>query len=132
MSVRKQSFLYQPVHLSFSRVTHFQTMYVMTGPFTFILTLICVLCFRDTAVEFVCRTHVTVVDGVTSLNTDYVLIQMRRCATVLLLFAAFWSLVSTFVPTTAQPSSCTPFSWLTLKDVLDKIARLEHYGPPPT
>jgi inositol 1,4,5-triphosphate receptor-associated cGMP kinase len=88
--------------------------------------------FRDTAVEFVCRTHVTIVDSMTSLNTDYVLIQLRRCATVLLLFAAFWSLVSTFVPTTAQPRSCTPFSWLTLKDVLDKIAQLEHYGPPPT
>jgi len=93
---------------------------------------ICVLCFRDTAVEFVCRTHVTIVDSMTSLNTDYVLMQTRRCATLLLLFAAFWSLVSTFVPTSAQPRSCTPFSWLTLKDVLDKIARLEHYGSPPT
>jgi hypothetical protein len=40
--------------------------------------------------------------------------------------------VSTFVPTTAQPRSCIPFSWLTLKEILDKYIKLEHYGHPPT
>jgi hypothetical protein len=125
--------------------------YILTGLFTFTLTLIprccvvgtllwnscvidtntSVLCCRDTAVEFMCQTRMTVVNGMTSLNTEHMLIQTRRFATLLLLFAAFWSLVSTFVPTTAQPRHCIPFSWLTLKDILDKYIQLEHYGHPP-
>ncbi|KDR22682.1 Lymphoid-restricted membrane protein [Zootermopsis nevadensis] len=88
--------------------------------------------FRDCAREFICEMHTTIVECMVPMNVDYVLIQTRRCATLLLLFAALWSLVSTFVPTTAQSSNCVPFSWLTLKDILLPYTQLRHYGPPPT
>ncbi|PNF37684.1 hypothetical protein B7P43_G11995 [Cryptotermes secundus] len=88
--------------------------------------------FRDTAMEFTSQVHMTLVNCMMPLNMDYMLIQTRRCATLLLLFAAFWSLISTFVPTTAESRNSIPFSWLTLKDVLLPYMQLQHYGRPPT
>lgn len=88
--------------------------------------------FRDTAMEFVSQVHMTLVNCMMPLNMDYILIQTRRCATLLLLFAAFWSLISTFVPTTAESRNSVPFSWLTLKDILVPYMQLQHYGRPPT
>ncbi|PSN45942.1 hypothetical protein C0J52_16541 [Blattella germanica] len=66
---------------------------------------------EENATDLICRTHMAVLDSILPLNVDYVLRQTRRCATFLLLVAALWSLVSTFVPATAQTRDCYPFSW---------------------
>jgi hypothetical protein len=107
--------------------------YIVIGLFTFFHNINnIVLCCRDSTMEFICQMYMTLVDCMMPLNMDYIFIQMRRCATLLLLFAALWSLVFTFVPTTAQSWNSVPFSWLTLKDILIPYTELRHYGPPPT
>ncbi|XP_069675355.1 227 kDa spindle- and centromere-associated protein-like isoform X2 [Periplaneta americana] len=77
------------------------------------------------------QTRAAQMDSVVPLTMDYVVIQTRRWATFLLLFAALWSLLSTFVPIAAQSKSCIPFSWVSWEELLRPYIKIRRNGPPP-
>ncbi|XP_069675352.1 inositol 1,4,5-triphosphate receptor associated 2-like isoform X2 [Periplaneta americana] len=87
--------------------------------------------FRDSASDFIYQTRTALMDNVVPLNVDHMLIQTRRCATFLLLCAALWSLLSTFVPIAAQSTRCVPFSWVTWEELLHPYVTIRRNGPPP-
>ncbi|KAJ9587213.1 hypothetical protein L9F63_019262, partial [Diploptera punctata] len=90
--------------------------------------------FREMALDMISRTYDAVMDHILPLNMEHVLIQIRRCATFLLLVAALLCLVSTFIPTSAHSRECNQFqfSWISLEELIRPYVRLRHYGPPPT